>query len=161
MQLFHTQHPNIGEFLLTGTIQIFAINLVTGMLGLVYWESGIIPEHSDTALKVSTSGGTVIGQLVFGCLADIVGRKKMYGLELLIIIIATLAQSLTSGSYSTHIIGLLIFWRVIMGIGIGGDYSLSSIITSELVLASPSHKSRFKTNKLGAVDSQLQNGVEP
>lgn len=101
------------------------------MLGLVYWKSGKIPEHADTAIKVSTSGGTVIGQLVFGWLADVVGRKKMYGLELLIIIVATLAQALTSESYSTHVIGLLVFWRVIMGIGIGGDYPLSSIITSE------------------------------
>jgi len=119
----------VGFF--TDSYDIFAINLVTGMLGLVYWKSGKIPEHSDTAIKVSTSGGTVIGQLAFGWLADVVGRKKMYGLELLIIIVATLAQSLTSESYSTHIVGLLIFWRVIMGIGIGGDYPLSSIITSE------------------------------
>jgi len=101
------------------------------MLGLVYWQGGVIPEHSDTAIKVSTSGGTVIGQLAFGWLADVVGRKKMYGLELLIIIVATLAQALTSESHSMHIVGLLIFWRVIMGIGIGGDYPLSSIITSE------------------------------
>ena len=101
------------------------------MLGLVYWSNGKIPEHSDTAIKVSTSGGTVIGQLGFGWLADIVGRKKMYGLELLVIIVATLAQALSSESYSMHIVGLLVFWRVIMGIGIGGDYPLSSIITSE------------------------------
>lgn len=101
------------------------------MLGLVYWESGSIPSSSDTAIKVSTSGGTVIGQLVFGWLADIVGRKKMYGLELMIIIAATLAQALSSESYSMHIVGILCFWRVIMGIGIGGDYPLSSIITSE------------------------------
>lgn len=55
----------------------------------------------------------------------------MYGLELLLIIFATLAQALTSGSPSMDIVGLIIFWRVIMGIGIGGDYPLSSIITSE------------------------------
>ena len=55
----------------------------------------------------------------------------MYGLELMVIIFATLAQALTSGSPSMDIIGLIIFWRVLMGIGIGGDYPLSSIITSE------------------------------
>ncbi|KAF8250288.1 phosphate permease [Wilcoxina mikolae CBS 423.85] len=119
----------IGFF--TDAYDLFAINLVTGMLGLVFWQGGLIPEHSDTAIKVSTSGGTVIGQLGFGWLADVVGRKKMYGLELMIIIVATVAQALTSESPSTHIVGLLIFWRVIMGIGIGGDYPLSSIITSE------------------------------
>jgi PHS family inorganic phosphate transporter-like MFS transporter len=49
----------------------------------------------------------------------------------MIIILATLAQSLSSDSPGMSIVGVLIFWRVIMGIGIGGDYPLSSIITSE------------------------------
>jgi PHS family inorganic phosphate transporter-like MFS transporter len=53
------------------------------------------------------------------------------GLELILIIFATLAQALTAGSPSVSIIGVIIFWRVLMGVGIGGDYPLSSIITSE------------------------------
>jgi len=55
----------------------------------------------------------------------------MYGLELIIIIFATLAQALSSNSPSMSIVGTIIFWRVLMGVGIGGDYPLSSIITSE------------------------------
>lgn len=101
------------------------------MLGLVYWNDGKIPESADTGIKVATSSGTVIGQLLFGWLADVLGRKKMYGFELMIIIGATLAQALSSNSYSMGIVGILCFWRVVMGIGIGGDYPLSSIITSE------------------------------
>lgn len=76
-----------------------------------------MPTNSDTAIKVATSAGTVVGQLGFGALADIVGRKRMYGLELIVIIFATLAQSLTSNSYSINIVGVIIFWRVLMGIG--------------------------------------------
>lgn len=105
--------------------------MIVSMLGLVYWANGKIPSQTDTAIKVSTSGGTVIGQLAFGYLADVVGRKKMYGLELMIIIVATLAQSLAAESPSMNVVGVIIFWRVIMGIGIGGDYPLSSVITSE------------------------------
>ena len=124
----------IGFF--TDAYDIFAINLVTSMLGVVYWENakskpGTIPTNSDTAIKVATSGGTVLGQLGFGILADLVGRKRMYGLELILIIFATLAQSLSAASPAMSIVGLIIFWRVLMGIGIGGDYPLSSIITSE------------------------------
>lgn len=92
------------------------------MMGVVFWSkshAGTIPANSDTAIKVATSGGTVIGQLGFGFLADIVGRKKMYGLELIIIIFATLAQSLTAPSVATSFVGLMIFWRVVMGVGIG------------------------------------------
>lgn len=87
------------------------------MLGFVYWPNGKIPEKSDTAIKVATSIGTVVGQLGFGWAADVVGRKKMYGLELIVIIFATFAQALAGQSPSIDIIGLLIFWRVIMGIG--------------------------------------------
>ena len=76
-----------------------------------------MPTNSDTAIKVATSGGTIVGQLGFGALADIVGRKRMYGLELIVIIFATLAQALTSNSPSVNIVGVIIFWRVIMGIG--------------------------------------------
>lgn len=124
----------IGFF--TDAYDIFAINLVTSMLGVVYWQTarskpGSIPSSADTAIKVATSGGTVIGQVGFGMLADIVGRKRMYGLELILIIFTTLAQALSAPSPAMSIVGLLVFWRVLMGIGIGGDYPLSSIITSE------------------------------
>ena len=66
--------------------------------------------------QVATSAGTVVGQVGFGALADIVGRKRMYGLELILIIFATLAQALSSASYAMDIVGLIIFWRVLMGI---------------------------------------------
>jgi len=80
----------------------------------------------------------------------------MYGLELLIIVFSTLAQALTGAGPAANIVGLMIFWRVIMvscirpgtlrsrlsafantdlsdeqGVGIGGDYPLSSVIAAE------------------------------
>lgn len=124
----------VGFF--TDSYDIFAINLAVSMLGVVYWQGatsgpGKIPSSSDTAIKVATSGGTVVGQLFFGWLADRIGRRRMYGIELMIIILAVLAQALASSSRAISITGLLVFWRVIMGLGIGGDYPLSSVITSE------------------------------
>ncbi|KAI1845757.1 hypothetical protein JX265_000064 [Neoarthrinium moseri] len=120
----------IGFF--TDSYDIFAVSLLTTMLGIVYNPTvGTLPTSSDSAIKLSTSAGTVIGQLLFGWLADRVGRKKMYGIELIIIIFATFGQALSSNSPSMDIVGLIIFWRVLMGVGIGGDYPLSSIITSE------------------------------
>lgn len=55
----------------------------------------------------------------------------MYGIELMIIMGSTLGLTLASESASVNVIGSLIFWRVILGIGVGGDYPISSIITSE------------------------------
>jgi len=103
----------VGFF--TDSYDIFSVSLLTLMLGIVYYPGiGHMPTTSDTAIKLATSAGTVVGQLGFGSLADIVGRKQMYGLELIMIIFATLAQALTSSSPSMDIIGIIIFWRVIM-----------------------------------------------
>lgn len=92
------------------------------MLGIVYRHDnkGALTTPQDTAIKLATSAGTVLGQVGFGTLADIVGRKKMYGLELILIIFATLAQALVGPGPGTSIVGLIIFWRVLMGIGMFG-----------------------------------------
>jgi MFS transporter, PHS family, inorganic phosphate transporter len=38
----------------------------------------------------------------------------MYGLELIVIIFATLAQALAGAGPAANIVGLMIFWRIIM-----------------------------------------------
>ncbi|CAG8629561.1 1588_t:CDS:2 [Cetraspora pellucida] len=128
----------VGFF--TDAYDIFAINLVAVMLGYVYFGKNSLPPDVDLGIKVATPIGTFIGQFAFGILADILGRKK-----LLIIVFATFACCLVANSYvyspvtkafesNASVIsvqGLLIFWRIILGIGIGGDYPLSAVITSE------------------------------
>ncbi|KIW93958.1 phosphate:H+ symporter [Cladophialophora bantiana CBS 173.52] len=122
-----------GTGFLTDSYDIFAINLVSDMIGFCYFpkHGNKIPQVDDTLIKVMTSVGTIVGQLFFGWLADRVGRKRMYGYELLIIMLATLGQCITGPSSAIGITGLLVFWRILMGIGIGGDYPLANIITSE------------------------------
>ncbi|KAI8380552.1 phosphate:H+ symporter [Choanephora cucurbitarum] len=121
----------IGFF--TDAYDIFAINLVSIMIGFVYWpnEGNKTPHNVDTAIKVSCSVGTVIGQLLFGYLADHVGRKRMYGVELMIIIIGTIGQTLVGNAFAASFWAVITFWRILVGIGIGGDYPLSSVITAE------------------------------
>ncbi|KAG6878356.1 hypothetical protein C0993_008114 [Termitomyces sp. T159_Od127] len=127
----------VGFF--TDAYDIFAINIASVMLGYVYGTTSTPDDHTgkklnanqDLGVKVATPVGTLVGQLLFGWLADIVGRKRMYGVELIIIIIATFAQALSGGGHAVGIIGVLIVWRFLMGIGIGGDYPLSAVISSE------------------------------
>ncbi|QNP95240.1 YALIA101S15e00716g1_1 [Yarrowia lipolytica] len=125
-----------GVGFMTDAYDIFAINLGITMLGYVYWGQtingpGKPPTSTATLLKVSTSVGTVIGQFGFGILADIVGRKRIYGSELMLMIGATISQCMAGHSEAINFVAVLTFWRIVMGIGIGGDYPLSSIITSE------------------------------
>ncbi len=73
---------------------IFAINIAAVMLGYVYGHSERtgsplclsftscyvdqkLSANQDLGLKVATPVGTVFGQLVFGWLADVYGRKRM------------------------------------------------------------------------------------
>ena len=52
------------------------------------------------------------------------------GVELCIIIIATFAQAMAGRAHAISIIGFLIVWRFIQGVGVGGDYPLSAVISS-------------------------------
>lgn len=117
--------------------------MVAPMLGHVFWADGKIPEGADTAIKVATSVGTVIGQLGFGAMADVIGRRQIYGFELIVMIFATLAQALATGSYSISFVGLMVFWRVIMGIGECSRIfaASSSNILKELVVTTRSVRS--------------------
>ncbi|KAH0523934.1 hypothetical protein TsFJ059_008876 [Trichoderma semiorbis] len=141
--LYHVRAVLVaGAGFFLDSYDIFAINLITTLLGVVFYSSdsslngyggndGILPDPVNQALKASTSGGIVLGMIIFGWLADALGRRRMYGIELIIIIIGTFGCALASPSPTISAAGLLVFWRVMMGIGIGGDYPLSSVITSE------------------------------
>ncbi|RPD61045.1 phosphate transporter, partial [Lentinus tigrinus ALCF2SS1-7] len=120
----------VGFF--TDAYDIFAISIVATMLGYCYGPGGVLTNAQDLGIKVATPVGTLVGQLLFGWLGDVFGRKRMYGLELMIIIVATFGQALAgSGLRAVNIIGVLVVWRFVMGIGIGGDYPLSAVISSE------------------------------
>jgi PHS family inorganic phosphate transporter-like MFS transporter len=120
-----------GTGFFTDAYDIFAINIASTMLGYVYGHGQVLSANQDLGVKVAAPVGTLIGQLFFGWLADVVGRKKMYGFELMIIIVATFGQALSGSGHAVHIIGVLVVWRFIMGVGIGGDYPLSAVISSE------------------------------
>jgi len=61
----------------------------------------------------------------------------------MIIVTATFAQSLAGSGPGVNIVGVLIVWRFIMGVGVGGDYPLSAVIASEF--ASTRFRGRLMT----------------
>ena len=108
----------VGFF--TDAYSIFAINMVLPILGVIYY-GGEIPHSYETAISVVTLGGSIIGQIAFGLGADVWGRRKMYGVELIITIGATIGvvMSSTGINGSMSLITWLLVWRFILGIGIG------------------------------------------
>jgi PHS family inorganic phosphate transporter-like MFS transporter len=122
------------ECILIFVFKIFAVNTVLPMLEIVYWD-GAIPQHDEVLINLSMLVGTFLGQLIVGILADRYGRKRMYGIELLILTVATVLMSICSEGAlrGTNRLGWILAWRLVMGIGVGGDYPLSSVITAEYV----------------------------
>ncbi|EED18648.1 sugar transporter, putative [Talaromyces stipitatus ATCC 10500] len=121
-----------GVGFLADGYDIYAASLTIPMLNHVYWNNQM-GTNIEASLNAAVLAGTVIGQLGFGIFADVFGRKSMYGLELLIIIGSTVGITMSSPGTagSMDLLGWLISWRVLLGVGIGGDYPLSAVITSE------------------------------
>jgi PHS family inorganic phosphate transporter-like MFS transporter len=84
-------------------------------------------------VNAASNIGNIIGQLVFGFLGDTFGRKFVYGKELIVCIIGTILVISLPNSIPTPTLKMIwIFcFRVLMGVGIGGDYPMSASIVSE------------------------------
>jgi MFS transporter, PHS family, inorganic phosphate transporter len=110
-----------GMGFFTDAYDLFIIGVVMVLLKAEWHispvEQGLV---TSTALLASA-----VGAIAFGRVADMLGRKRIYGFEVLV-----LAAGAIASAFSPNI-WWLIFFRVILGIGIGGDYPVSSTIMSE------------------------------
>ncbi|KAF8896630.1 phosphate permease [Infundibulicybe gibba] len=142
LSLFHPEWrifivASVGFF--TTAYDIFAINIVSVMLGYAYGKGQYHPtlinlrlnNIQDLGIKVATPIGSLLGQLLFGWLADVFGRRDIYGIELLVVITATVGQALAGNGPAVNIFPVIVVWRFVLGIGLGGDCPLSAIISSE------------------------------
>jgi len=110
-----------GMGFFTDAYDLFIIGTVTVILTPIFHLStGQISLLNSISLLAS-----VLGALTFGRLMDLVGRKKMYGLEISILVLGAILCA-----FSWNFTSLLIF-RLLVGYGVGGDYATSAVITSE------------------------------
>jgi PHS family inorganic phosphate transporter-like MFS transporter len=117
---------------LTASYALFATNIVLPSLAYIYWPQEFTGTN-EFVINFVTLFGAFLGQLLFGFLADKLGRRKLYGLELVTVIFGTLglAQASTGVHNNMSILGWITFWRFILGIGVGAEYPLSAVIMSE------------------------------
>ena len=134
-----------GMGFFTDAYDLFVISTVTRLLGRLYYSDysnmvgvsdpnhrpGVLPANVAAAVNGVALCGTLIGQLLFGWLGDKLGRKKVYGWTLLLMIITSIASSMSFGQSAKAVMSTLCFFRFWLGVGIGGDYPLSATIMSE------------------------------
>ncbi|KAL6958245.1 Inorganic phosphate transporter 1-4 [Sarracenia purpurea var. burkii] len=126
-----------GMGFFTDAYDLFCISLVTKLLGRIYYhvdgskKPGTLPPNVSAAVNGVALCGTLAGQLFFGWLGDKLGRKRVYGLTLMLMCLCSIASGLSFGKEPKSVLATLCFFRFWLGFGIGGDYPLSATIMSE------------------------------
>ena len=126
-----------GMGFFTDAYDLFCISLVTKLLGRIYYhvdgstKPGSLPPNVAAAVNGVALCGTLAGQLFFGWLGDKLGRKRIYGLTLILMVFSSIGSALSFGSSPTAVMATLCFFRFWLGFGIGGDYPLSATIMAE------------------------------
>ncbi|MCL4345025.1 MAG: MFS transporter [Candidatus Thermoplasmatota archaeon] len=115
-----------GMGFFTDAYDIFIIGVVTSLLPLGGWTG--ITNLDISILDSSSLLAAAIGAIVFGRVIDRIGRGRVYGLEMFLLILGAIGSAIQTPVGSLY---ALTAWRFILGIGIGGDYASSSVIMTE------------------------------
>ena len=91
---------------------------------------GNMPLLISTVIYTTALAGTFIGSLLFGYIGDCWSRMFSFYVTICIICLFGFTQ-VASNSDPITVISVLIGSRILMGIGIGGDYALSATMMSE------------------------------
>jgi MFS transporter, PHS family, inorganic phosphate transporter len=122
-----------GSGLLAASYNLNVSSVILPHLAFVYW-----PEDTSsirtTQVQITTLVGAFIGSLISGFLADKFGRRKIYEIGLLIMMVSSLGLAEASAGFNDRtmtVFGWIIAWRFFAGFGIGWEWTLSAIITAE------------------------------
>ncbi|KAF0714510.1 hypothetical protein As57867_003825, partial [Aphanomyces stellatus] len=124
-----------GSGFFADSYDTFVIGLIVPMLAWEYYNQSELPStKADGWVKAASSWGNLVGHVSFAVLGDILGRKKVYGMELMILVVGALLCAVAAWPVNgnpDNVLIMLAVWRFILGVGVGGDYPVSAVITSE------------------------------
>mmetsp|Transcript_8170 Transcript_8170/g.18258 ORF Transcript_8170/g.18258 Transcript_8170/m.18258 type:complete len:458 (-) Transcript_8170:95-1468(-) len=124
-----------GSGFLADAYDLYIIGQVQNVLFAEYPVTKEEKEHFKSLLSSAALVGAIFGQLVFGALADWLGRKIIFVVTGTTIVIGSVlsasAQSNLFGTNEHQIFYQIALGRLILGVGIGGEYPLSATIASE------------------------------
>lgn len=121
-----------GMGLFTDAYDLFCIAPIMKMISQIYYHKDSIGTAILSTSYAIALLGTALGQLIFGYLGDRIGRRKVYGLCLLIMVFSSFGCGFSvCTTRRSCVLVSLGFFRFVLGLGIGGDYPLSATIMSE------------------------------
>jgi PHS family inorganic phosphate transporter-like MFS transporter len=110
-----------GMGFFTDAYDLFVIGIVSTLVKQQW--------HLDSArlatLNATMLGAAFLGALAFGRVADLVGRKRVYWLVAAIMVVAALGSALAPSFW------VLVGFRFLLGLGVGGDYPVSAVLMTE------------------------------
>src|SRR6202167_4123872 len=110
-----------GMGFFTDAYDLFVIGIVVSLLK-TQWT---LSTGQVSWLNSATLLASAFGAIIFGRIADMLGGRRIYGYEVLI-----LAAGAIASAFAPNYTFLLVS-RIVLGIGIGGDYPVSATIMSE------------------------------
>lgn len=110
-----------GMGFFTDAYDLFIIGVVMSLVKPI-WHTGKL---EDSLVDSTALLAAALGALLFGRVADMLGRKRIYGVEVLVLAAGAIGCAFAPNIW--WLIGL----RFILGVGIGGDYPVSATIMSE------------------------------
>jgi MFS family permease len=109
----------VGFF--TDAYDLFVIGTAAALVA-VQWHLSTLQTSWVTGSAIL---GAFVGAFAFGRIADVIGRKKVYVTVAVIMIFGALASAFAPSFL------WLVAARLVLGLGIGGDYPVSAVLMSE------------------------------
>src|SRR6201996_6679216 len=110
-----------GMGFFTDAYDLFVIGIVSTLLK-GEWHLGT---RQLALLNAVMLGAAFLGALVFGRVADKIGRTRVYWMSAALMVIAAIGSALAPS------LAVLVAFRFLLGFGVGGDYPVSAVLMSE------------------------------
>ena len=137
-----------GMGFFTDAYDLFVIGIASTLITL-QWD---LSSGKLALLNATMLGAAFLGACLFGRIADLLGRKHVYWIVAAIMVVAALGSAFSPNYW------ILIGFRFLLGLGVGGDYPVSAVLMTEY--ANRKDRGRlvglvFSTQALGLVVGPL------
>ncbi|KAF4039532.1 Sugar (and other) transporter [Phytophthora infestans] len=123
---------------------LFVMNIVNVVLTEQYGKH-VYTSYVKSWVSAAAIIGAVIGQLLFGFLGDVFGRKVNMIATCVLLIVGSILCTVAYGGSGSSTLWFLVVARIILGIGIGGEYPLAASSSAEDSTNSAERNTRVAT----------------